>query len=60
MTAASYPGERVDPQQQVIDYYRRLESRLVNALAAVEAHRHRAVWRYNIVTAGKPHPSDAV
>jgi sterol 24-C-methyltransferase len=38
----------------------RVQRRLVNALAAVEAYRHRAVWRYNLVTAGKPHPSDAV
>jgi hypothetical protein len=38
----------------------RVQRRLVNALAAVEAYHHRAVWRYNIVTAGKPHPSDAV
>ena len=27
---------------------------------AVEAYRHQAVWRYNIVTARAPHPSDAV
>jgi sterol 24-C-methyltransferase len=33
----------------------RLQRRLVNALAAVEAYRHQEVWRYNIVTAGKPH-----
>jgi len=38
----------------------RVQRRLVNALAAVEAYRHRAVWRYNIVAAGKPHPSDVV
>jgi len=38
----------------------RAQRRLVNALAAVEAYRHRAVWRYNIVAAGKPHPSDVV
>jgi sterol 24-C-methyltransferase len=37
-----------------------MQRRLVNALAAVEAYRHQAVWRYNIVTAGKPHPSAAV
>jgi SAM-dependent methyltransferase len=38
----------------------RLQRRLVNALAAVEAYRHREVWRYNIVTARAPQPSDAV
>jgi sterol 24-C-methyltransferase len=38
----------------------RAQRRLVNALAAVEAYRHRAVWRYNIVTAAKPHPSGVV
>ena len=36
------------------------QRRLVNAMAAVEAYRHRTVWRYNIVTASKPHPNDAV
>jgi sterol 24-C-methyltransferase len=38
----------------------RVQRRLVNAMAAVEAYRHRAVWRYNMVTACAPHPSDAV
>jgi sterol 24-C-methyltransferase len=38
----------------------RMERRLVNGLAAVEAYRHRAVWRYNVVTAGKPHRSGVV
>jgi sterol 24-C-methyltransferase len=38
----------------------RVQRRLVNALAAVEAYRHRAVWRYNVVTARKPHPSEVV
>jgi sterol 24-C-methyltransferase len=37
-----------------------MQRRLVNALAAVEAYRHQAVWRYNIVTARKPQPSAAV
>jgi len=32
----------------------RMQRRLVNALAAVEAYRYQAVWRYNIVTASKP------
>jgi sterol 24-C-methyltransferase len=31
-----------------------MQRRLVNAMAAVEAYRYRAVWRYNIVTASKP------
>ncbi|HEU4397160.1 MAG TPA: methyltransferase domain-containing protein [Actinomycetota bacterium] len=31
-----------------------MQRRLVNALAAVEAYRYQAVWRYNIVTASKP------
>jgi sterol 24-C-methyltransferase len=37
-----------------------MQRRLVNAMAAVEAYRNRAVWRYNIVTASKPHPSATV
>jgi hypothetical protein len=32
----------------------RLQRRLVNGLAAVEAYRNQDVWRYNIVSAGKP------
>ena len=32
----------------------RRQRRLVNALAAVEAHRNQDVWHYNIVTAGRP------
>jgi sterol 24-C-methyltransferase len=32
----------------------RLQRRLVNGFAAVEAYRNQDVWRYNIVTAGKP------
>jgi sterol 24-C-methyltransferase len=37
-----------------------MQRRLVNAMAAVEADRHPAVWRYNLVTAAKPQPSAAV
>jgi hypothetical protein len=39
----------------------RLQRRLVNALAAVEAYRNQDVWRHNIVTARTPRqPSAAV
>ena len=37
-----------------------MQRRLVNAMAAVEADRQPAVWRYNVVTAAKPQPSEAV
>jgi SAM-dependent methyltransferase len=37
-----------------------MQRRLVNAMAAVEADRHPAVWRYNLVTAARPQPSAAV
>jgi sterol 24-C-methyltransferase len=37
-----------------------MQRRLVNAMAAVEADRHPAVWRYNLVTAARSQPSAAV
>jgi SAM-dependent methyltransferase len=37
-----------------------VQRRLVNAMAAVEADRHRGVWRYNVVTAAKPYSSATV
>jgi cyclopropane fatty-acyl-phospholipid synthase-like methyltransferase len=36
----------------------RLQRQVVNAMSAVESWRHRAVWRYNIVTAAKPRAPD--
>jgi hypothetical protein len=34
------------------------QRQVVNAMSAVESWRHRAVWRYNIVTAAKPKAPD--
>jgi sterol 24-C-methyltransferase len=31
-----------------------MQRRMVNAMAAVEADRHRDLWRYNVVTATRP------
>jgi sterol 24-C-methyltransferase len=35
-----------------------MRHQVVNAMSAVESWRHRAVWRYNIVTAAKPRAPD--
>jgi cyclopropane fatty-acyl-phospholipid synthase-like methyltransferase len=34
------------------------QRQVVNAMSAVESWRHRAVWRYNVVTAAKPKEPD--
>ena len=57
VSATQYPTVEVLGSSELRSQYTctvllRVQRRLVNALAAVEAYRHRAVWRYNIVTAG--------